>query len=133
MCTMAPPVPASSSASSSSAASASSPSAITSTKLGAVLVFHPEGPPPAITSRMTTSAQTTSAPTALVESYQVSSAADNRMRQATVNLFADMEVQPLSLQAGLITATPSTDSTAPSSTIATPPAPSDRSTGSHNG
>lgn len=43
--------------------------------------------------------------------------ADPRMQQATVNLFADMGVQPASLQAGLTPAVPSTDSAAPSITI----------------
>ena len=49
-----------------------------------------------------------------------SAAADTRMRQATVNLFADMGVQPASLQAGLAPATKSTDVTAPASTIQSP-------------
>ena len=57
--------------------------------------------------------------TASVQSYQ-SSAADDRMHQATVNLFADMGVQPASLQAGLIPATQSTDATAPTSAIQSP-------------
>ena len=43
--------------------------------------------------------------------------ADARMRQATVNLFADMGVQPETLQPGLVAAFPSTDSQAPTSTI----------------
>ncbi len=47
---------------------------------------------------------------------------DARMQQATVNLFADMNSQPASLQAGLVAATASTDVTAPSSTISAPPA-----------
>ena len=38
-----------------------------------------------------------------------SAAADTRMRQATVNLFADMGAQPLTLQPGLAAATKSTD------------------------
>ncbi len=42
------------------------------------------------------------------------------MRQATVNLFADMGVQPASLQAGLTPATQSTDATAPTSAIQSP-------------
>ncbi|MBK9121839.1 MAG: tandem-95 repeat protein [Chloroflexi bacterium] len=43
------------------------------------------------------------------------------MQQATVNLFADMgNVQPETLQAGLIAATQSTDATAPTSTITSP-------------
>ena len=35
------------------------------------------------------------------------------MQQATVNLFADMGVQPLTLQPGLVLAPPSTDTVAP--------------------
>ena len=42
------------------------------------------------------------------------------MQQATVNLFADMGVQPLTLQAGLIPATASTDLTKPFSIIISP-------------
>jgi Bacterial Ig domain len=42
------------------------------------------------------------------------------MQQATVNLFADMLVQPATPQAGLAAASPSTDTTAPVSTPATP-------------
>jgi hypothetical protein len=45
---------------------------------------------------------------------------DPNMQQATVNLFADMGVQPVSLQAGLQAATQSTDSAAPVSTITSP-------------
>src|SRR5262249_18156336 len=45
---------------------------------------------------------------------------DVRMQQATVNLFADMSVQPVTLQSGLTRATASTDTTAPSSTIVSP-------------
>src|SRR5207253_7305125 len=44
------------------------------------------------------------------------------MQQATVNLFADMGVQPGSLQPGLVAATASTDVTAASSTITSPAA-----------
>jgi hypothetical protein len=47
-----------------------------------------------------------------------SAAADTAVRQATVNLLADMGAQPGSLQAGLVPGTP--DTTAPTSTIATP-------------
>jgi hypothetical protein len=47
---------------------------------------------------------------------------DPRMRQATVNLFADMGIQPDSLQAGLIRASASTDTTKPTTTIVTPAA-----------
>src|SRR5207247_289001 len=42
--------------------------------------------------------------------------ADPAMRQATVNLFADMHVQPGSLQPGLVAATASADTTPPTST-----------------
>ena len=42
------------------------------------------------------------------------------MQQATVNLFADMGVQPGNLQAGLTPATASTDTTAPTATITAP-------------
>ncbi|WP_143591463.1 DUF4082 domain-containing protein [Thermoactinospora rubra] len=46
--------------------------------------------------------------------------ADVRMQQATVNLFADMGVQPGSLRPGLTAATKSTDTTAPATTIDSP-------------
>ena len=42
------------------------------------------------------------------------------MQQATVNLFADMRVQPATLQTGLVLAAASTDGTAPTSTITSP-------------
>jgi hypothetical protein len=45
---------------------------------------------------------------------------DVNMQQATVNLFADMGVQPATLQGGLITASKSTDAIAPASTISAP-------------
>ncbi|WP_440107867.1 DUF4082 domain-containing protein [Streptosporangium sp. H16] len=45
---------------------------------------------------------------------------DIRMRQATVNLFADMGAQPASLQPGLVPATASTDTSPPTSTITSP-------------
>jgi hypothetical protein len=45
---------------------------------------------------------------------------DTAMQQATVNLFADMGVQPTTLISGLTAATASTDTTAPTSTISTP-------------
>jgi hypothetical protein len=45
---------------------------------------------------------------------------DVNMQQATVNLFADMGVQPASLMGGLLLATASTDHTAPISTITSP-------------
>lgn len=45
---------------------------------------------------------------------------DVRMQQATLNLFADMGVQPGSIQSGLVSATQSTDITPPTSTITSP-------------
>ncbi len=45
---------------------------------------------------------------------------NSAMQQATVNLFADMNVQPATLQAGLITAAASTDNVLPSSVISSP-------------
>jgi hypothetical protein len=42
------------------------------------------------------------------------------LQQATVNLFADMNIQPGSLMPGLVTATASTDITAPTTTISAP-------------
>jgi hypothetical protein len=42
------------------------------------------------------------------------------MQQATVNLFADMGVQPATLQAGLVAAAASTDTVAPTSGITSP-------------
>jgi len=45
---------------------------------------------------------------------------DPNMQQATVNLFADMGVQPTTLMAGLVPASASTDTTPPTSTIASP-------------
>ena len=51
-----------------------------------------------------------------------SAAADVRMRQATVNVLADMGVQPATLQPGLAPATMSTDAVAPTSIIQSPQA-----------
>ena len=48
------------------------------------------------------------------------SSPDPRMQQATVNLLADMGVQPASLQADLVGASASTDTQAPSATITAP-------------
>ena len=45
---------------------------------------------------------------------------DVNMQQATVNLFADMGVEPVTLQSDLSLATKSTDTTPPSSTITSP-------------
>jgi hypothetical protein len=49
-----------------------------------------------------------------------SGAASVPMKQATVNLFADMGAQPATLQSGLVAATASTDTTAPSTAIVAP-------------
>lgn len=48
--------------------------------------------------------------------------ADPNMQQAMVNLFADMSVQPATLQSGLVAATKSTDTTPPTSVITSPAA-----------
>jgi hypothetical protein len=45
---------------------------------------------------------------------------DRNMQQATVNLFADMGAQPATLMSGLVAATASTDTTAPTSAITSP-------------
>jgi N,N-dimethylformamidase beta subunit-like, C-terminal/Domain of unknown function (DUF4082)/Fibronectin type III domain len=45
---------------------------------------------------------------------------DRNMQQATVNLFADMGVQPEQMLTGLVRGTASTDNTAPTSTITSP-------------
>ncbi len=47
---------------------------------------------------------------------------DSRMQQATVNLLADMDAQPATLQAGLVAATKSTDTTPPTSLVTAPTA-----------
>ncbi|MBB5139900.1 methionine-rich copper-binding protein CopC [Thermocatellispora tengchongensis] len=46
--------------------------------------------------------------------------ADDRIKQATVNLFADMDVQPMSLRPGLSSAAKSTDAVAPTAAITAP-------------
>ncbi|WP_330300148.1 DUF4082 domain-containing protein [Streptomyces sp. NBC_00503] len=48
--------------------------------------------------------------------------ADKRMQQATVNVFADMGVQPKSLQSDLVASTASTDTTGPAVTVTSPAA-----------
>ena len=45
---------------------------------------------------------------------------DPNVQQATVNLFSDMGVQPTTLITGLVSPTPSTDTTPPTSTITSP-------------
>ncbi|MFC1432379.1 DUF4082 domain-containing protein [Streptacidiphilus sp. N1-3] len=47
---------------------------------------------------------------------------DKRMQQATVNILADMGIQPKTLQSGLVAATASTDTTGPTVTVSTPAA-----------
>src|SRR5207247_939650 len=47
--------------------------------------------------------------------------ADPSMRQAMVNLFADMGTQPATKQNGLVLATASTDTSPPTSTVTSPP------------
>ena len=47
-------------------------------------------------------------------------AVDKTMQQATVNLFADMGAQPATILSGLVAATKSTDTTAPTSTVTSP-------------
>jgi Domain of unknown function (DUF4082)/Bacterial Ig domain len=62
--------------------------------------------------------------------FSPNTAADPNMQQATVNLFADMGVQPATLQPGLVAATKSTDATPPASTITNPSSGSTVNTGS---
>jgi hypothetical protein len=57
-------------------------------------------------------------------------ATDRNLQQATVNLFADMGVQPSTLKSPLTSATKSTDTTAPTSTITSPAAGASLSNGS---
>jgi len=61
--------------------------------------------------------------------FSPNSAADPNMQQATVNLFADMGVQPATLQPGLVPASKSTDTTPPASTISAPASGSTVNTG----
>jgi hypothetical protein len=58
--------------------------------------------------------------------------ADLRMQQATLNLFADMNVQPTTLQQGLVLANRSTDQTPPTVAITSPAAGSTASFGVSN-
>ncbi len=51
-----------------------------------------------------------------------SATSDTAVKQATVNLFADMGMQPSTIQSGLTVATASGDTTPPTSTILTPAA-----------
>jgi hypothetical protein len=60
----------------------------------------------------------------------LNAAVDPSMQQATINLFADMGVQPGALRSPLVAATASTDTTAPTVTITTPAAGEGVSAGS---
>jgi hypothetical protein len=64
------------------------------------------------------------------DSNFASEPADPRMQQAQVNLFADMGVQPTTLDAALVPATKSSDTTAPTATITAPAAGSAQANGS---
>jgi len=54
--------------------------------------------------------------------FEYNQPVDPDMQQATVNLLADMGVQPATIQPGLVPASKSTDTTPPKSTIASPTA-----------
>jgi Domain of unknown function (DUF4082)/Bacterial Ig-like domain/Bacterial Ig domain len=56
-------------------------------------------------------------------------AVDVRIQQATVNLLADMRVQPQALQSGLVATSASTDTTAPTAAITAPASGSSASSG----
>lgn len=55
-----------------------------------------------------------------LDGFTTGKSPDPTMQQATVNLFADMGVQPVTLMSGITPASASTDSTAPTSAIAAP-------------
>ncbi|WP_251599338.1 N,N-dimethylformamidase beta subunit family domain-containing protein, partial [Arthrobacter sp. GN70] len=55
-----------------------------------------------------------------LDGFTTGKAVDKNMQQATVNLFADMGIQPTTLISGLVAATKSTDTTPPTSTITSP-------------
>ncbi|MGO4584081.1 N,N-dimethylformamidase beta subunit family domain-containing protein, partial [Arthrobacter sp. 2RAF6] len=55
-----------------------------------------------------------------LDGFTTGKAVDRNMQQATVNLFADMGVQPATIVTGLTAATRSTDVTPPTSTITAP-------------
>ncbi|HEX2698692.1 MAG TPA: N,N-dimethylformamidase beta subunit family domain-containing protein, partial [Acidimicrobiales bacterium] len=59
-----------------------------------------------------------------------SSTADVRMQQATVNLLADMDAQPATIQAGLTAASKTSDTTAPTASITAPAAGASYTNGS---
>ncbi|MBT2567578.1 DUF4082 domain-containing protein [Arthrobacter sp. ISL-85] len=55
-----------------------------------------------------------------LDAFTTGKAVDRNMQQATVNLFADMSVQPTTLISGLVAAQASTDTTAPISKVTDP-------------
>ncbi|WP_456510259.1 DUF4082 domain-containing protein [Arthrobacter sp. TE12231] len=55
-----------------------------------------------------------------LDGYTTGKAVDKNMQQATINLFADMGTQPVTIIAGLTPAVASTDTTAPTSRITSP-------------
>ncbi len=57
-----------------------------------------------------------------LDSFTTGKSVDTTMQQATVNLFADMGAQPVTLIPGLVAASASTDKTAPTSAITSPTA-----------
>ena len=56
---------------------------------------------------------------------------DKNVQQSMVNMFADMGIQPTTLDASLILATQSTDHTAPVSTISPSVTPTPRASRTH--
>ena len=64
------------------------------------------------------------------DGYDETDYSDTRIKQATVNLFADMGVQPKSLTAGLSAAVKTTDTTAPTAAFSAPAAGATVSNGS---
>ncbi len=57
-----------------------------------------------------------------LDNFNESATVNRNMQQATVNLFADMGLQPATLLPGLVAATKSTDATAPTATVTSYPA-----------
>ncbi|WP_430296043.1 DUF4082 domain-containing protein [Sinomonas sp. B1-1] len=55
-----------------------------------------------------------------LDNFTTGKSTDVNMQQATVNLFADMGVQPVTVLSGLVAATASTDTAAPTSTVTSP-------------
>lgn len=57
-----------------------------------------------------------------LDAFTTGKTVDRNMQQATVNLFADMATQPVTLMTGLTAAQPSLDTTAPTSAVTSPAA-----------